>query len=206
MIASPIDKNPNVLRYIDALKKIVSIEADMEPDSITLDYTLDYHNFVNLATTIGKRFFLAEKPSYIKEGIKLFSETLRDDVLQVAMRNFWEKLENEKENGELAEMYASKEHHYITLHDALRWSFKRCKEKLEFHGGKPALSYFEQLMADLADKCYITVYEIVNNQTWSMCFDYQNTRSLFFEAPATDGLFRSALAPIVENFYNKFKI
>lgn len=207
MISKPVAANPFVQKYLSANKSVVGFNLNEERDDfLDLSFILDYHNFAILATTLGRRFQKAGYPEAVREGITIFSETLRENVLSVALRRFYEQMKHEKMNGPLAEMYEACETHLITLDDLLRLNFKASIAKLKFHGGKKALDVFDEYMRKMAAECEIHAAVTITPEKWDMHFDYQNVRSLFFQAPATPMLFTRILTPVMLCFYESFQL
>lgn len=206
MLDTPLIDQVSVYTYLCSHKGTFEVRADEEkPDLLRFSFDLDYYNFVILATVIGRYFKESGHPEVIREGVEAFTETLRENVLGSAMRRFYRKMEDEGMSGPCAEMYAACDAHYITLHDLLRLSFNSAIEKIRFHGGEEAVEVFNDIMENAAQKCTITVAQTINPREWRMHFLFGNTRSLFFAAVATAGLFNNILTPAMKAFYPLFK-
>lgn len=207
MIPVPLLANGYLQEYFKAVNAVVSLETKVDsPEEIVAACSVDYQNFVILATLLGKAFRQTGRRNAIRDGIGVFADTLRENVLSAAVGKFYAKVEEEKSNGVLYETYAAFHDHLVILDDLLRLPYARLADKIVSYGGKIALRHFDDIVREFASSCDIEIEIGVDRYSWNMHSNYDGTRCLFFETEADEGLFRDLLIPCMREFYGAYKI
>lgn len=197
---------PYINTYLKNHASILAIQdEESDAEKITFISETEYHNFVVLATILGRSFVKNKQQEVIQPDIKIFFESIREELVNKAVKKFYEKSQTEKNTGPLYEAYASFEYNNVSCADLLSVPYEKTLERIKFHAEKKGFEIFSKMVDDIASNLSIEIVVLITKDLWSLRFNHSEMSCLFFEAPSNESLYEKILSPAMKDFYVNFR-